>query len=124
LPESVKSSRSSAQIYFRIFDAFNYHYGVAYGGTVFLMELIGKGEFLDFTKAANPDANHLLVIAKGSEFAFYVNGKPLYYLNNPSIYREGNILLGCGSGQRDLNNPAICAFDNIKIWNIRDISIP
>jgi hypothetical protein len=61
-----------------------------------------------------------MMIAKGSQFAFYINNKPFYYVENPSIWRwQGDILLGDGTEGPDLG--AIVAFDNFKIWNIHDL---
>jgi hypothetical protein len=67
----------------------------------------------------------LLVIAKGSEFAFYVNGKPLYYLKD-SKYPWGDIELqssGNNGGQTS-GSASLVAFDNFKLWDISDISVP
>jgi uncharacterized protein YqkB len=85
-------------------------------------------EQLEFSSIANPglETNYLMVIAKGSKFAFYVNNKPFYYLESPSVFLQGDILLGNTdeSGAIDLAHPAIVAFDNFKIWDIGDINIP
>lgn len=123
LPDTTRNSRSSWEIAFR-----GGQFGVSFDGTVFLMNLVGEGKYLDFPFTANPglETNHLLVIAKRSKFAFYINNEPLYYLENPSILPQDDILLRNqdGSGAVDLAHPAIVAFDNFKIWNIWDISIP
>jgi hypothetical protein len=117
--------RSTWQFLFRRYDTLYTHLAVAYDGSVFIVDLLGR-EHLEFSSVANPglETNHLLVIAKGTKFAFYVNNKPFYYLDNPSAVRQGDILLGSddGSGAVDLANPAIVAFDNFKIWNIKDIT--
>jgi hypothetical protein len=125
LPDTNK--RSSSQFIFRLYDTPFTHIAVDYYGSVFIIDLLNR-EHLEFPSVANPglETNHLLIIAKGSKFAFYVNNKPFYYLESPSVFQQGDILLGNtdGSGANDLANPAIVAFDNFKIWNIWDIPIP
>lgn len=101
---------------------------VNYDGSVFIVDLLKVRERLEFPSGANPglDTNHLLVIAKGARFAFYLNNQPFYYLESSSVFRQGDIQLGNddGSGSIDLAHPAIVAFDNYKIWNIRELSVP
>jgi hypothetical protein len=125
LPDSNK--RSSWQFIFRRFDAAFTHFAVNYDGSVAIIDLINR-EHLEFPSIANRglETNHLLVIAKGSQFSFYINNKPFNYLMSPSVSLQGDILLGNtdGSGSIDLAHPAIVAYDNFKIWNIHDISIP
>jgi hypothetical protein len=69
----------------------------------------------DFPSAANPgnQSNHILVIGKGSRKAIFLNAKPLVSDEaiNPSsgdfrFFADGTIL----------------AIDNIRVWNIADIS--
>lgn len=126
LPNTNKRSRW--QFIFRLYDSPFTHFAVDYDGSVFIVDLLKVGGNLEFPSVANPglETNHLLVIAKGSKFAFYLNDQPLYYLESPSTFRQGDILLGNddGSGANDLAHPAVVAFDNFKIWNIWDISIP
>jgi hypothetical protein len=117
LPDTNKNYRSNWAISFRNYDVSNYYFGVYFDGSVRLGNLVG--DHLDFPYAANPglETNHLMMIAKGSQFAFYINNKPFYYVENPSIWRwQGDILLGDGTEGPDLG--AIVAFDNFKIWNI------
>ena len=125
LPDTNK--RSSWQFIFRRFDTAFTHFAVNYDGSVAIIDLVNR-EDLEFPSIANRglETNHLLVIAKGSHFAFYINNKPFYYLMSPSVSLQGDILLGNtdGSGSIDLAHPAIAAYDNFKIWNIHDISIP
>ena len=125
LPDT--NHRSRWQFIFRLYDAPYTHFAVNFYGSVYIIDLLNR-EQLEFPSVANPGlaTNHLLVIAKGTKFAFYVNNKPFYYLESPSVFRQGDIFLGYddGSGAIDLAHPAIVAFDNFKIWNIWDISIP
>jgi hypothetical protein len=86
----------------------------------------GRGsanDFYSFEHAAQAgyETNHILVIAKGSEFAFYVNGKPLHYVKDTK-YPWGEIQLQVSGDSND--RPSIVAFDNFKLWDISDISVP
>ncbi|MGC1376255.1 MAG: hypothetical protein WA821_08535 [Anaerolineales bacterium] len=82
-------------------------------------------DFQSFPAAAVPGygTNHLLLIAKKSEFAFYVNGKPLRYLKDAKC-RWGNIWFRTWGNSNAAAYPSIVAFDNFKLWDISDISIP
>lgn len=128
LPDTNRRPNSNWQFLFRLFDTPRTCFKVNYDGSVFIVDLVKVGGQLEFPPIANPglETNHLLVIAKGSKFAFYLNNQPFYYLESPSVFRQGDIHLGNGdgSGSLDLAHPAIVAFDNYRIWNIRDISIP
>lgn len=128
LPDTNKRSNSNWLFLFRLYDAPYTCFMVNYDGSVFIVDLLKVRERLEFPSGANPglDTNHLLVIAKGARFAFYLNNQPFYYLESPSVFRQGDIQLGNddGSGSIDLAHPAIVAFDNYKIWNIRELSVP
>ena len=68
----------------------------------------------EFREAAYLDtqANHLLLIGKGSRFAFFVNGSPLYFIED-SFLPSGNFKFSAGN--------FAAAFDNFKIWDISDL---
>jgi hypothetical protein len=70
-----------------------------------------------YPRAAHPEdqANHFLVIGKGSRFAVYLNGQPLSYAE-VSYIRYGDF--------RFFADGTVFALDNFKVWNIADISIP
>ena len=65
--------------------------------------------------------NHILLITKGSRFAFYLNGKPFYYTEN-DVYRYGRCVFYAENPGS--NAQAILAMDNFKIWDISDLEIP
>jgi hypothetical protein len=112
------TKRGSAwQFFFRLYDTPYTHFAANYDGSVAIVDLTKNGEHLEFSSIANPgpETNHLLVIAKGSKFAFYVNNKPFYFVESPWVFRQGDIWLG---------SIDIAAFDNFRIWDIRDITIP
>jgi len=123
LPDT--SRRSEWEIFFRLHDTSYTYFGVNYDGSAAIGNLSKIGEKLEFPSVAKPglETNHLLVIAKGSKFAFYMNNQPFHYLESPSVFRQGDIWLANydGSGSVDLAHPAIVAFDNFKIWNIDDL---
>ena len=62
---------------------------------------------------------HLLVIARGQKFAFYADGKPLYYTES-SYCPYGDISLGV-SNYGNLQTDTVVAFDNFKIWDLSDL---
>ena len=111
-------------IFFRDIGGPHYSFSLNYDGSVWLG---GFGSDPSFSSAAltGYETNHLMLIVKGSEFAFYANEKPLYYTND-NKYQWGDIWFRAwGGGSANItDNPAIVAFDNFIIWNIQDISIP
>jgi hypothetical protein len=73
-----------------------------------------QGNDYEFPGVANPgdQTNHVMVIAKGSRTAYYVNNEPLLSVDISTI-RYGNL--------RFLADDTILAIDNFKIWNIYDL---
>ena len=111
-------------IYFRDNIGSGYSYSINYDGSVWLG---GFGSDPSFSSAAYTgfETNNLMIIAKGSEFAFYVNGKPLYYIND-NKFRWGDIWFRAwGGGSPNItDNPTIVGFDNFVIWDIQDVFVP
>jgi hypothetical protein len=62
--------------------------------------------------------NHILLIAKGSMFALYVNGQPLYHWQYTRIKQAGYIYFRANTYNR---GRLIIALDNLKIWDISDL---
>jgi len=101
------------------------------GGPAHAIHFYGNGEvmvffyqdnthesvFYDFPDAAKPGnkSNHILVIGKGARKAIFLNAKPLVSVDalNPSY---GDF--------RFFADDTILAIDNVRVWNIADISIP
>jgi hypothetical protein len=88
---------------------------IYYNGDVLLSFYQGGDH--DFPRAANPglEANHILVIGKGSKFAIFLNDVPLFHTDAPQptygdfrFFADGTLL----------------AIDNFKVWNIADLSVP
>ncbi len=73
---------------------------------------------------AEPDTNHVQIIAVGSETAVYVNGETLFYVDDADYspqYGVGSINLGvCNLGEtvREVR------WDNLKVWDIANLSAP
>jgi len=83
----------------------------------------GDGQF---PGAANSglQSNHLLLIAKGTRFAFYVNGQPFAYVEDDTN-RWGTIMFVLPAGiEYTFGNPVVVALDNFKLWDISDVAIP
>jgi hypothetical protein len=64
---------------------------------------------------SNDQIHHVLLIAKGDRFAFYLDGQPLYYAENDE-YLFGRCVFFAESGA--------AAMDNLRIWDISKIPIP
>jgi hypothetical protein len=73
-----------------------------------------EGNDYDFPGVANPgeQSNHVMVIAKGSRIAFYINSEPLTAVDISSL-RYGDL--------RFFADGTILAIDNFKIWNINSL---
>jgi hypothetical protein len=67
---------------------------------------------------AGPETNHLLIVAKGPDFAIYVNGEPVTLVRDET-FASGVISLGIHS--RDPDQSTEVRFDNFKIWDISDM---
>ena len=106
---------------FRDLEGLEHSIVVRYDGVVeiSLYESSGTGgRRFDGAAHSGNQSNHLLLVAKGWKFAFYVNGLPLYYAENTHIRIGGNFLWV------QTQEKAIVAFDNFKIWDISKIPIP
>lgn len=69
------------------------------------------------------DTDRLQIIAKGSQFAILINGVPIIFTNDPDSrgHESGKAFMEiCNLG----DDPLRVQFDNLKIWDISDISIP
>lgn len=77
----------------------------------------GASNRIEFDNSAlsNNQTHHILLIAKGNQFAFYLDNQPLYYAKNDE-YRFGRCVFYVESGT--------VAMDNFRIWNIADIQTP
>jgi hypothetical protein len=112
-------------LFFRDIGGPSYLYSVNYDGSLWLGGF--ESEDQSFPGAAWPgtQTNHLRLIAKGSKFAFYANDQPVYFATD-ATYTWGDIWFRAwGGGSANLaDNPMTVAFDNFKLWNIRDIAVP
>jgi hypothetical protein len=77
----------------------------------------GESSYTEFDNSAlsNDQIHHILLIAKGNQFAFYLDSQPLYYAKNDE-YNFGRCVFYVESGT--------VAMDNLRIWNIADIQTP
>jgi hypothetical protein len=77
----------------------------------------GDSTYLEFANPAlaNDQTHHVLLIAKGNRFAFYMDGQPLYYAENDE-YLFGRWVFFVESGA--------AAVDNLRIWDISSIPAP
>jgi hypothetical protein len=117
LPEAAVGSQWI--FHFRVIGGPNHSIAVQYHGDVELsfQTADAASKSLSYPKAAKPgnQANHFLVIGKGSQFAIYLNGQPLSYAES-DYCKYGDF--------RFLADGTVFALDNFKVWNIADLSIP
>jgi len=78
-----------------------------------LAKRTGGHDSADFDNVAlsNNQTNHILLIAKGNRFAFYLNGQPLHYAESDALR----------FGMSWFDATGEVAMDNFKIWDISDI---
>ena len=57
------------------------------------------------------------IIAKGNQFALFINGKPLAYVSDSTFDGTWN-----GLGVWSPNGPAEVDFDNIKLWDLNNLN--
>jgi photosystem II stability/assembly factor-like uncharacterized protein len=61
----------------------------------------------------------VMIVARGSAFALYLNGNPLAYVDDPTRPPGTLITLTAFSGSE--SRATVIAFDNFKIWDISDL---
>jgi hypothetical protein len=59
------------------------------------------------------------IIAKGEQYAVYLNNVPVFYTQDADLNVPGGINLGCNSSSEDM-----IEWDNLKAWNLAYIPIP
>ncbi len=59
-----------------------------------------------------PRPNHVLLIAQGNRYAFYVNEKPIYYLEDSHFFTRETIFF---------TSHGKIALDNLKIWDLEKV---
>ncbi len=64
--------------------------------------------------------NRLQVIAQGPRIAIYLNGEPLWFVTDSSL-SKGLIRL---RGMSSADTPLRVQFDNLKVWDISNLSFP
>lgn len=65
------------------------------------------------------EVTRVTIIAKGVQYAVYLNNVPVFYTQDADLNVPGGIGLGCGSSaEEDIE------WDNLKAWNLAYISIP
>ncbi len=67
------------------------------------------------------ETNHLTIIAQGPQIAVYVNGEPLWFVDDESS-SGGTISLGVENQTEDTTLRV--HFDNLKVWDISDLALP
>ncbi len=69
-------------------------------------------------------ANRIILIVRGTQFAVYASGHPLSYVDDQTIPFKGSIHFDAWAGGSPRAGSSIAAIDNLKIWDLSEISIP
>jgi len=111
----LAASDSVWSLSFRQIEGPNHSARFHYNGDVTLS--FYEGGYYEFPNAANSGnhTNHIIIIGKSSRFAIFLNNEPLFGINVPSLKFGDFEFLADGT---------VLAIDNIRIWNIGDITIP
>lgn len=119
---SGADNKTSPFILFRVVDWDNYYrFFVTPGGTFALEKRVAgtwttlKGWTSHEAIHRGPGINRVSVVARGSQFTFFVNGQQVYQTTDDSLI-GGQIGLGCGSHTG--NTPLHVTFDNIEVWSL------
>jgi hypothetical protein len=77
----------------------------------------GNSDLVEFRNStlSNDQVHHILLIAKGNRFAFYLDSQPLYYAENDE-YLFGRAVFFSEHGAT--------ALDNLRIWDISKMPTP
>ncbi len=62
----------------------------------------------------------LMIVARGTQGAVYLNGIPAAYFNDPDFDVKGYTFLFCEA--RDPDRRGVCEFDNVKLWDLANVS--
>lgn len=106
-----------------------FNFSVSYKGSVWIHIMPNRARDdiqLPSTANVGTQNTHIMIIAKRPRYAFYLNGQPLYYLEN-DIIEWGDFVLQVSNPNQSIGQgdyQTIVAFDNFKIWDISDILIP
>jgi len=65
------------------------------------------------------ETNHLQIIAKGPQIAFYLNGEPVGLVYDETFSKGTIVLLVC----THTDSPLRAHFDNMKVWDISGLSL-
>ena len=60
-----------------------------------------------------------MVIARGSEYALYLDDKPLAYVNDPSKPPADGFTLSAHSNAAQ--QATVITYDNVQVWNLDNV---
>lgn len=66
------------------------------------------------------ETNQVMAILKGNQLAFYINGQPAGLVTDDT-FSKGTIGLAAGTSS---DTPLEVHYDNLKVWDISDLSLP
>lgn len=97
-----------------------YFFDLEYSGDVEIgfEELGSPGKHTRLPDVARPGANvnnHVLILVKDQAVALFVNDRPVYYGTLPILWKNGGMEWSFGD---------TVAFDNFKVWDISNLSLP
>jgi hypothetical protein len=99
-------------------NAYKFHFSGDVSAELVTSSTLDRGSvettFLQNAALRGTNTNHVLVIAKGQEYALFINGRPVFH-------KIGNPIWPNGAIQFDMDDTV--AIDNFKIWDISGISL-
>ena len=111
------SSDSRFSIYYRKLYSFVIHID----GSMEISRLDDPTRNIPWKANAGHQTNHILMIVRGNQFAFYVNNIPVYFFEDAHFFTREAISFDANHHPMyDANYPQI-ALDNLKIWDLENI---
>ena len=111
------SSDSRFSIYYRKLYSFVIHID----GSMEISRLDDPTRNIPWKANTGHQTNHILMIVRGNQFAFYVNNIPVYFFEDAHFFTREAISFDANHHPMyDANYPQI-ALDNLKIWDLENI---
>jgi hypothetical protein len=117
----IKGTGSSTEwaLHFRDVGNSGHNLSLFHNGLVIISftKAVGDSDLVEFRNStlSNDQTHHILLIAQGKRFAFYLDGQPLSYAENDE-YLFGRWVF--------FSEPGAAALDNLRIWDISKIPTP
>ena len=108
---------STFSIYYRK----NYSFQIQIDGSLTLNWFTDPPIHIPGKAQTNQSTNHILIIAKGNRYAFYINNNPIYYVEDTHYFTREAISFWASPGPLNKTYYAKVALDNLEIWDLEKI---